>query len=347
MLNQHRGERPMMTRLVLVGMVAALGISVRTWSEIQLGMAAVHAWTAGQLAAWDAPARSDSGPIGVAPPPKARRPVFEPMIAGEGATGIAYELNRASEGLDIHPQPVIIRRRPNESKARAQVLRSRVELSDASAYDTIEMKVMATLLRAADGSDAAGRPAEPTLTVRRSKPVIPPAVCTFTSATAGAHSAHHSIAAPMATGPGPGGVSRKPDLIEPVLDAGTSIDRELNRFAEGTEVFVRTPVVPARSKPAFSPIAPAVHSVTGLADELNRASQGLITVAAPIHRNLPPAPDSAARRSPPPRTPAPPERSPAPGPSSDIAQAMRLTREAVHAWMNVMTGSSRLHLSAR
>ena len=283
----------------------------------------------------------------LAPPPEVWRPVFEPIIADEHATGVADELNRAAEGLDIQPQPVIVRRRPNEPEAKARVMRSRIELSAVSALDTIEVQLMAALLCAADGSDGEGRSAEAALTVRRSKPGIPPAVCTFTPGSASAHAAHPSIAAPVATEPSPAGFPRKPYRIEPVLDAGHDIAWELNRFAEGTEVSSPTSVVLTPSRAAFDPIAPEVHSATSLADELNRASEGLIIAAAAPDRIPPPSPESAARRDPPPRIPALPERASPPEPPSDVARALRLTSEAVHAWMNVVTGPSLPHLSAR
>ena len=44
----------MISRLVLVGVVGALGISVPTWPEVQEWMGAAHSWTAYQLAVWDA-----------------------------------------------------------------------------------------------------------------------------------------------------------------------------------------------------------------------------------------------------------------------------------------------------
>src|SRR5579885_1287476 len=88
MRTQHRGDRPVIARMVLVGLVAALGISVQAWTEIRLCLEAVHSWTATQLAAWDAPARNETWPIVVAPPPELRRPVREPIIPDESTSGV-------------------------------------------------------------------------------------------------------------------------------------------------------------------------------------------------------------------------------------------------------------------
>src|SRR5262245_19091116 len=75
----QRGERPMISRLVLVGMVAALGISLPSWPECESGFTGAREWASAQLADWDTwrPREADSCRVADAPAPAPRevRPV--------------------------------------------------------------------------------------------------------------------------------------------------------------------------------------------------------------------------------------------------------------------------------
>jgi hypothetical protein len=338
----------MMARLILVSMVAVLGISIPTWSEIHLGIKAIHSWTATQLAAWDVPARGDRDPIVLAAPPVERLPAFEPIVADDRASGAAYDLNRAAEGLEMPAQAAMVRRRSREEiQERLMFAPGRMEVLAIPAIDTLESRLVVEWLREGEGPGREAQPAGSPVAFRRSKPVIHPTACRFTPSITTGRLAPRAIESPYRGGASRGGIAARLEPIEPIPDPESGVAWELNRFAEGIEAPVTGPTRLVFSRPDFTPIEPVANPDMSVAGELNRASEGIAHVLA-AHNCAPSfAPESASRDSPFRPVPAPPRSSSPPAPSRDLAHAMRLTREAVHAWMNVMSDPSRLHLSAR
>jgi hypothetical protein len=338
----------MMARLILVGMVAVLGISVPTWSEIHLGIKALHSWTATQLAAWDAPARGDRDPIVLATPPVERLPAFEPIVADDRASGAAHDLNRAAEGLEFPARAAMVRRRSrDEVQDRRMFAPGRTELLAIPAIDMLESRLVVELLREVGGPGLEAHPAGSPVAFRRLKPVIHPAACRFTPSITTSRLAPQAIESSSKGGASRYGIAARLEPIEPIPDPESGVAWELNRFAEGIEAPVTGPARLASSRPAFTPIEPVTNPDMGVADELNRASEGFTHVLAAHNRAPSFAPESASRHRPFRPVPAPPRSSSPPGPSRDLAHAMRLTREAARAWMDVMIDPSRLHLSAR
>jgi hypothetical protein len=348
---QHRGEHPMMARLILVGMVAALGISVSTWSEIHLCMEAVHSWTATQLAAWDAPRRGDRDSIVLVPLTVARPPAFERIVADDRPSGAAYDLNRAAEGLDIPAPAAMTRRRSGQDvRQRPIVAPMRMGASALPASDTLEARLAVELLSEVGGRDHQAPIAESQFMNPRARPAILPARCRFTASLTTSRPVPRTIAFHIKDGESPGGSRAKIDLIEVFRGPESGIAWELNRFADRIEALGTDRTNLAVSKPVFDPIEPleAERSPdTGVADALNRASEGFTLALSVQPRDPWPAPESASRDRSPRPVPASPGLSSPPGTPSEVAQAMRLTREAVHAWMNVMIRPSRLQLSSR
>ncbi len=61
----------MISRLVLVSMVAALGLSVPSWPEFERGFNSFRSWTTAHLAEWDTwrPSKDDSITVPEVPVP--------------------------------------------------------------------------------------------------------------------------------------------------------------------------------------------------------------------------------------------------------------------------------------
>ncbi len=203
----------MFSRLVLVGMVAALGITVPTRLEILGWIKAAHSWTASRLADWDSARPSDDGVI-VAPvlpwTPIERKPdavtplptgilvalsgggtaaeslgyrpgpSLEPIVADDRASGLAHERNRRAEGLDISIEPAMTGRRVAVGTTDpARSTGKPTDLAPLLAGDTVEERLAILWFRALEGSDPAGTPVTLNVTERRSSVAIPPISCTF------------------------------------------------------------------------------------------------------------------------------------------------------------------------
>ena len=167
----------MISRLVLVGVVGALGISVPTWPEVREWMGAAHSWTACQLAAWDACSRSEADSIMMVPTPRPvpvesgrdagselRRsdppsPTFDPIAVDESEWELVFELNRKAEGLDMASGALIAPGRPSDGTVkRSDDARQRDDLSPAVVTEALELKLMAALVQAAESADATAVP---------------------------------------------------------------------------------------------------------------------------------------------------------------------------------------------
>ena len=195
----------MLSRLVLVGMVAALGITVPTWPEIRGWMSAVHSWTACRLEEWDASASSDADPV--VPPPLVHRPrpVFTPIEPDETASAVADALNRVSDGRDLRPGQALATRRPTGREMDHPAAgRERVESSGVPSLDSREGEWMAELRQAFERSDAQVGADEVPAAPRRSRMRLdPPLVCVFTASPMIAAPVRPVTAAPVETSPRP------------------------------------------------------------------------------------------------------------------------------------------------
>jgi hypothetical protein len=337
----------MMTRAVLVGMVAALGISVPTWPDVQGWVKAAHSWTAHQLADWDTGARR--GATGITLPAFAKPvPAFEPIIVVDEPSGLADELNRFAERVDIVRGPAVAPRMPScEGPARATDGPVLSEFWAPPGIATPEMKGMAALLLAAEDSQGAIGSADVPVMGRRAKTRVAPAECVFTSSVL-TSSAGRTAQAPSGE-PGSVLVATAPgrELIEPLADAQLDIAGELNRFGEAFEIVEPAASLSPDCKPHFDPIDPGTTIDMGLAFELNRVSDGVAMAWAEVDHTDVRQPDSPHRPNQPDGVPTPTERPSPPGPSPDVAQAIRLTGQAVQAWMKVMVGPAVVQVSVR
>ena len=241
----------MFSRLVLVGMVAALGITVPTRLEILGWIKAAHSWTASRLADWDsAKSSSDDGvivapmlpqaPIGrnpdaVTPLPTGilaavsgggtateslgsrSGPSFEPIVADDRASGPAHELNRRAEGLDISMEPAMSDRRVAVgTTGPARSARKPTEFGPLLVGDTVEEKMTILWIRAVEGLDPARTPMTMKATERRSIVAIPPISCTFSGPPTVERPARQVMTTPVVTGIRLVTLVSRHDLITPL-----------------------------------------------------------------------------------------------------------------------------------
>jgi hypothetical protein len=342
----------MMTRLVLVGMVAALGISVPTWADFRGRVIAAHSWTAHQLAEWDTSARHRADAIALPPVVKAV-PRFEPIEVDELASSPADELNRFAEGPEIVPEALVARRRPTNGPAeRPKAGPVPSEFSPMPGIDIPELKWMADLWAAADPSPGAMGAVEAPISARRPKARMMHSECHFTASVGQSTTGRPAPVPSVPAGSLAATVAPPSGRIEPMIDGQTDIAGELNRFGEGFEAGPSAePLSSVSSGPRFEPIDSDATLDTGLAIELNRVSDGLNTAWTAEDHSGDPRPEP---RSPSSQPQAPPnatltlaEPPSAVDPSPDVEQAIRLTGEAVHAWMRLISGSAAVRVSVR
>lgn len=258
--------------------------------------------------------------IGIRPPaPVARRAVrlpFEPIEVAEVVqAGVAYELNRQAEGIGIRP-PVLAPRlqpvasRPQSVAPRPQAIATRPQPIVASAPSLAALETEPNLYFAADlgpQETSIGRPAAPA--VVQSKPLAVPA----TSAQA--------VSSRPGREPAAGALRSEEEDEELVLEVANELVPADDGFGTWQEL--------SRSGPAPRPVlaegslalVPASDQFFGcIAFELSRRSLSFhpvparqaATTAARVAKNAADAPD--------------------------LSRAVRLTREAVYAWVHVLTG---------
>jgi hypothetical protein len=208
---------------------------------------------------------------------------------------------------------------------------------------------MAELWLAAERSEGAIGPAEAPIALRRTKAAVAPADCVFTPSVLTLPTVRPAMVPSAESRSIPVAVGPQRELIEPLTDAQPDIAGELNRFGESCEVAGPGTPLSAPSKPRFDPIDPGTTLDTGLAFELNRISDGITlaweTAGPPEEPQPQPSPRPTHPDPIPTRVVAEPPSPP--GPSPDVARAIRLTGEAVHAWMRLMTRAYGVRVSAR
>jgi hypothetical protein len=244
--------------------------------------------------------------IGIRPPaPVARRAArlpFEPIEVAEVVqAGVAYELNRQAEGIGIRP-PVLA--------PRLQAIATRPQPIVAAAPSLAALETEPNLYFAADlgpQETSIGRPAAPA--VVQSKPLAVPA----TSAQA--------VSSRPGREPAAGALRSEEETEELVLEVANELVSADDGFGTWQEL--------SRSGPAPRPVltegslalVPASDQFFGcIAFELSRRSLSFHPVPARQ------AAMTAARVA----------KSAADAP--DLSRAVRLTREAVYAWIHVLTG---------
>ena len=335
----------MMPRLVLVGLVATLGISVPTWCEVRGCIKAVHSWTARRLAALDhGSSRADESFAVV--PPRRPGPAFEPIVPEEGDASLAEELNRMAQGLEIPLEATIARRRAEPASRNAPAPAPARHEPRVGTVESMELALLGDLLGAEGGAAGVGSTCG-AIASRRTKPVVPPIACVFTRSVAvepaaGTEAEDRTRSGLRTEHPAP-----RFAPIEPSVDSGGDIAMALNRFAEGIDLDPAARGLAKRGKPAFEPIDPAAGRITSLGDELNLRSDGLNLVLVHSEANDSGRPAPAPGKSPIASVGAHGRLPASIAPSSDVEHALRLTTDALHAWMKIVAGPAPVRISSR
>jgi hypothetical protein len=268
----------MISRLFLVGLVGVLGISIPDGAGWGKGLP-----RAPTVAAARAECRAAV--------------IFEPIAVVESPiNGIADELNRRSEGLDLPTVPIV-------SVAK----RSREAFVPAPPADSVELKLMAEICQFAEVAEA------------REIPVDRAIDDLFADNGVWGEPATEQVASNLP----PARVDSTIDQLfaenrvwgEPATDRAVDELFAENRVWGEPAMEEVAPSIPLarESRPTFESIA-AADTASGIADELNRAPEG---------------------------------QSIAPATERSVGTALRLTRSAALAWMNVLTNATSSPITSR
>jgi hypothetical protein len=315
-------------RLILVGMVAGLGLTLPTWTQLSVWRESAQAWVNRRLAEWDArmpadenafvyvadtierstvepstgpvaePAKFDRGPV------TAATPVAD---AVEAASGKKPASNLARSGsadvLDVPSQPVAL---------------------DESELLTIEPAAPVALRVPPPASVHGPTGLPPQVVVDEDEAFQSAQLDVLAGFAAELTAPSRANDAPIvANGPAP--APGEPfDPIEVGEDLDSGLAYELNRESEGLNVTLLIAERRVSAKSAKSePIEIAEDLYLGIAYELNRGAEGLDLPAeqARAEKTSTQFEDLA-------RTPT----------ETPFIHAVRLTREAVFAWANLLHG---------
>ncbi|MHB1556732.1 MAG: hypothetical protein ACYC61_04535 [Isosphaeraceae bacterium] len=356
----------MFPRIILVGIVAALGITLPTRPEMLGWVHAVHNWTtglrammdggrpfasemeteAGTVAGWPLEASAYETAFAVAPAAKESAvptpsPMWTPIRVEEQVSGLAHELNRRSEGLDLQVLPPA----PRHAAVATNSRRGKDAGLERIVRTLLDRDLIDELARigrdgASDGPEVAV--VDP---VRRARSAGMVLECTLGHVPSSPRSPRGIVAVPEVRPATPARI----EPIAPVEEKELGLAFALNRFGEAVD-----PAHPATwmSVVASAParIVPVEAPDTGLAHELNRAAEGLAQRAIGPAGDEPAGREVGVPRAPAARAPigvgqANAEQTPS------VGNAVRLTREAARAWMDVLRttggGESAVRVSAR
>jgi hypothetical protein len=368
----------MISRMILVGLVAVLGVSLPSRSESGGWLTSVHAWAIAQLAEWDTyTSGEDLGFIVTETPDSSPREAtqaatcsnttasvaFEPIPVDDNRdTGLAYELNRMAEGLD------------NPATTTA-IVESPTDFVAVSSSDSIELKLVVELCRIAENSarhETVSSPPIPQPRTADAAPVIDeifadgsnvfapaePEPASITQQPREANTATtidelfadgSEVFAPAEpelasiTQPKPASIAARPEFepIPPLVDLAMDIAAKWNRFVEGIKIRPEDAAPRPVRTPTFEPIKVPADLESGIAYELNHASEGLDNVPPAVRRlgdTRPQIPGSEPT--------AHTEGHHNHGDAS-IGKALSLTRDAAFAWMNVLAGMTPVAMTSQ
>ena len=348
----------MLSRMILVGLVAVLGVSLPSRSESGGWLTSAHEWVIARLAEWDTyTPREDVFIVGETLDSSTGKATqaetctntttsvpFEPIPLGDLDIALADELYRMAEGLDIPATNIPIAESPTDFVA-------------VPPSDSIELKLVMEVCRIAEGSAHATKPSPRqrllSLTNRfRTRRSIS---CSRTARPCSRHrnrSRSPSLNSfPKPTQPlrsiscsrtaRPCSRHRNRSRLRPGRNSSRSRHWCTLRWIpprSGIGSSRASRFVPRRRRPrpvqtpTFEPITVPVDLESGIAYELNLASEGL-EIALPEVRTLGDAPPRFPGVNPP---PTPKANASTATPASGKPWSSR--GNAAFAWMNVLTG---------
>jgi hypothetical protein len=317
----------MRSRLILVGMVAVLGVTLPGPSGSEGWFGAARFWMIAQLAEWDSGhSRRDDGLV-VVDPQDYSRPDVAPValhttapatfeadpIDSELACGIADELDGMAEGLAIAPEA-------------DPIADARPDLLPAPSGDSIEMRLAVAFCRFAGRWEGDGTAAPRTAYHAPDVEAVDAIDEIFEKNIEAVGPPAEGLASTIQADPLPDADRFEPELIEPLADCKLGIAEGSNRPAEDIEFRPEDAGIrPARIR-TFEPIEVPADLESGIADELNRASEGLGNVPRNERADRSEAGGNDGR---------------------GIGKAVRLTREAAFAWMSLLTGPTPVEMTSR
>jgi hypothetical protein len=283
--------------------------------------------------------------------------VFDPIAVDDAPIAdIAAELNRWAEGLGIPPSSILSRVAPTD--------RTPVPARRRGAWELVIESC-----QAAEGSSLheIAAVAEKVLPVRNRLP--DPSADLFEENPEGYEPSGEELASSAARESPDHAARPRFDPIELPADLAGGIAEELNRFAEGIGIRREETSSPIVRSPRFEPIESPMDTDTGIAYELNRRSEGLDLVLPGVGGTEPtarlrltgrgstgPAAGSSSQHSLQAQQPQPHSRRIRPPVGGNLQaktatadasldQAIRLTRDAAYAWMDVLKGPARVTMN--
>ena len=333
----------MVSRLVLVGAVAVLGATLPGRSGGDGWFTSARVWMIARLADWDAcRSRGDGEGIVVTPSESWEQEVvpvatpapapanFDPIpVAQDLDCGIADELNRVSDGVTIPPRAILI-------------AETRPDFASAPSIDSIETRLALEVCRFVENRRVVENLAPLAVDQPRQAQDVDSIGALFgTDMAMFAPSADTPTSdIPAESPPNPARVEI--DSYEPLVDCKSGIDGERARSAERIEPEPGPEVVgrrPARVW-TFALIEVPADLESGTAYELNHASEGLGIVPADPRRlgNTPP-PGRGREHAAHAEAKADEDKS--------LGKAIRLTRDAASAWMDLFSGPTPVEMTSR
>jgi hypothetical protein len=285
---------------------------------------------------------------------------FEPILADNPGSGIADELNRISERPEIRPSPTrnhLARFREGElpgapmtNPARTEPRPPRITQSHSgdlpganlpadSLSQSLEWNLLAELYRVTQTARVNGGVSVAETSPGRQHEASDANDDVYEENPDPYEPLMGELSSTAQPGNLPPAAHSRFEPIERPGDFVSGIADELNRLAEGTGIPAE-PANPANPAPP-EPIVVAADCQSGIAYELNRASEGLQSIPPDVSRIRP---DQEVAFDVP---PADPMRNQRPAAEIGLEDAIRLTRDAARAWMNVLTGPTLVRMTAR
>jgi hypothetical protein len=317
----------MRSRLILVGMVAVLGVTLPGPLGTDDWFSTARFWMIARLAEWDSGhSRSDHGLVVVDAEDFSPRDVVpaaahttapatfeaEPIDPGL-ACGIVDEFDGMAEDLDNAPEA-------------APIADARPDLLPAPSGDSIEMRLGVAFCRFAERWEADAAADSRTDHRARDAGTVDAIAGIFEQDMRVFGPSAEGLASNIPAAPSQGVDRPECDSIESLADCKSGIAEERNRPAEDIEFRPEDAGIrPARIR-TFEPIEVPADLESGIAYELNRASEGLGNVPRNERADRSEAGGNDGR---------------------GVGKAVRLTREAAFAWMSLLTGPTPVEITSR
>lgn len=338
---------PRASRAILVGVPMALCFVFLVYLLSQGWLVAIHSRIVSSLACVDTPAvLPERGSMIDDPSPWPSR-ILDPIDPLDRSSDLAEVLNRQSEGLPL-PRATFatlgssLQPRVTDGPTPARRTAAR-EVAAARAFDREMMAELLGMLARPGTTDED----EPRSAARRLAGKRSPVCCVFTPSQARpnrepiASQSHSPESRPTAGSPVP------VKMMAEVVAGPTNLVGPGQHAADETTPSRNHRLRVSPNRPPFEPIDPEVAPHHSVADDLNRDSEGGY-LAPPILLGRHSGPSKPTGKSSDPTIiPQERSRSMSSKPASEMAEAMRLTRDAMRAWTALLARPASVQVSSR